>query len=67
MSSIIPKELRTLAKLAEQQGWEITKTSGGHFRWRGPDGALVISGSTLSDHRAVKNMQARLRRGGLRI
>jgi predicted RNA binding protein YcfA (HicA-like mRNA interferase family) len=55
----IKKTARELAK----DGWTGELTNGGHIRWRHPDAIRpIISGSTPSDHRAVRNTQAKMRR-----
>lgn len=60
-------ELRDIVDLAEQAGWEVTGTGGGHLRFSGPDGQVVHHGSTSSDHRAVRNLRSQLRGAGLTI
>lgn len=61
------KDLKEIVKVARKQGWEVTHTRNQHLRFRSPDGALVFSPSTPSDHRAIKNKIADLRRAGLEI
>lgn len=61
----VVKELRPLVRAAIAAGWTVTKTGGGHLRFRSPTGALVFAPSTPSDHRSVKNTAAELRRHGL--
>ena len=46
----------------ETEAWTVTQTKSGHYRWRHPNGALVHSASTPSDHRAWANHLAVLRR-----
>lgn len=60
---------RKLMKLARSQGWEITATRNGHFRWRSPDKSVaqIISSGSPSCSRAHKNLLADLRRGGLGV
>lgn len=48
---------------ATKRGWIATPTSGGHFALTHPDapGEKVICAATPSDHRAIKNTQARIK------
>jgi hypothetical protein len=62
----IPEALRALARAAHRTGWRVTLTGTGHLRWEAPDGTVVITPSTPSDHRSYRNSRARLRRAGLR-
>jgi hypothetical protein len=56
------KELRPLADKYKAKGWTLSLTHGGHIRWLGPRGQVVISSSTPSDWRATKQLAARLKR-----
>ena len=58
------KDFRQLIKQAEEQGWVVTTTNGGHLRWTGPTGRVVFSAFSPSDHRALKNIEKELRVGG---
>jgi hypothetical protein len=51
-----------LIKLAAELGYSAEPTAGGHIRFVHPSGALVHSASTPSDHRALRNARADLRR-----
>lgn len=63
----IPEALRSIADLAAELGWTVTRRRGsGHLAWRSPDGAVVFTPSTPSDYRSSKNSRAQLRRAGLR-
>lgn len=64
-----PKELRNLAKLAKEQGWEFGRTNSGHVKFCSPysDTPPVFYSGTPSDHRSHKNLLAKLRRAGLEI
>jgi hypothetical protein len=62
----IARCFRPLARLAIGSGWQITRTGGGHLRWRSPRGAVFFSSATPSDNRAVANFAAYLRRAGLK-
>jgi len=65
--SALPGVWRELAKKALDQGWSISLTGGDHIRWVSPDGLVVTSSQTPSDHRSVKNTRAQLARGGLKV
>jgi hypothetical protein len=59
------KELKEIVREAERQDWRVETTKKGHLRFYAPDGeTLVTSGGTPSDHRALANLIARLRRHG---
>lgn len=60
------KDVRQLIRAAEAQGWAVSRTRGGHLRWRAPSGALVFTASTPSDWRALANILSYLRRNGLK-
>ena len=61
------KDIRELKAHAESQGWVVTPTKNGHLKWVSPAGAVVISPSTPSDWRSMKNHVAYLRRAGLHV
>ena len=50
------KDLNKIVKTAEKQGWDIKITGGGHLKWTGPEGQIVFSARTPSDHRAIQNI-----------
>ena len=59
------KDYESLFKKAESQGWRISKTKANHFRLRCPSGCgehSITAPSTPSDHRALKNLTARMRK-----
>lgn len=58
-------DFRELAQEARAQGWRVEETRG-HLKWLGPNGGVVISSSTPSDRRAIKNHVALLRRWGFK-
>ena len=50
------KEERELRKLAKQHGFCLVSKRR-HFKWRHTSGAIVITGATISDRRAHKNIE----------
>ena len=54
--------LERLLRQASACGWQVTRTRGGHWRLLRPNGGIVVLSSTPSDRRALRNMQAQLRR-----
>jgi predicted RNA binding protein YcfA (HicA-like mRNA interferase family) len=55
--------LKELLRAAEARGWRVELTRrGGHVRLVHPDGAVVVAAATPSDHRALANLRAQLRR-----
>lgn len=68
MRKITHSELRRIAQSAREAGWTVEFTRNGHLRFLAPDGdGIVVTGSTPSDTRSVKNCVARLRQHGLAI
>lgn len=60
-------DLRILVRRLRRQGWTAEITKGGHRRFTSPEGEVVFGPFSPSDHRAIRNMVARLRRAGARI
>jgi len=59
------KELESLRLRAIEQGWRVERSNGDHYKWYAPDGkTIIVSGSTPSDRRAVKNQRSLMRRAG---
>jgi len=58
-------DMRSLRKKALDQGWRIEPTRNGHERWLSPSGGTVVMSGTPSDHRALRNAVADLKRAGL--
>lgn len=57
------KRLKPLIELAQAEGWQVERTTGGHLKLSKPGLPPIYTGSTCSDHRATRNALARLRRG----
>jgi predicted RNA binding protein YcfA (HicA-like mRNA interferase family) len=55
-------DLAKLLRQASACGWQVTRTRKSHWLLRHPSGAVVVMSSTPSDPRALRNMQAQLRR-----
>lgn len=54
-----------LMERARSQGWRVERTRRNHYKWFAPDGrTILVSGSTTSDHRGIKNQIANMRRAG---
>lgn len=63
-----PKD-KQLAKVMKQlvaQGWKVEQTQGNHWKCTPPavEIAAIVTGGTPSDHKALKNFLASLRRAG---
>ena len=55
-------DLKQVLRQAQAHGWRVQPTRGGHWRLRHPGGGIVVTSSTPSDHRALANFKAQLRR-----
>jgi predicted RNA binding protein YcfA (HicA-like mRNA interferase family) len=61
------KELKDIVKTAEMQGWRVENTKKGHLTFFAPDGInMLTTGGTPSEHRAIANLLASLRRYGFK-
>ena len=57
------KEAKQACRLYRRQGFNVTKTRGGHLRFEHPNMERpVIGSSTPSDRRSIRNLHARIRR-----
>lgn len=61
------KDFRQLLRRCRDLGCEIGVTRGEHIKITCPNGAVVITASTASDWRSIKNLRASLRRNGVRV
>ena len=61
------KELMSLLKLAEIQGWRVSRTNKNHYKLIAPNGKVIFTSSTPSDNRAINNIKRDLRANGLVI
>jgi hypothetical protein len=61
----VPRELQPAFDLALALGWRTEALGSGHLRWVPPEGRFVVTSSTPSDGRGVRNALAMLRRAGL--
>lgn len=65
MSTHALAEFKPVIRALEIQGWRVAKTGQGHYRAAPPnEAAQVVHFGTSSDHRALKNTIAQLRRSG---
>lgn len=60
-------DIKFLTKVAEAQGWTVGLSKGGHMRFTRPDGRIVGTSQTPSDHRSWLNFMTKLRHAGLDI
>ena len=60
------KDLRTLCKKAETQGWVVTQGKT-HLKWLSPEGKPIFTSYSPSDVRAIKNIVSMLRKNGLKL
>lgn len=58
------KELVVIMRQAEEQGFEVVRTNGGHYRWTAPSGRFMFTSQTPSDVRALHRIRSDLRRLG---
>jgi predicted RNA binding protein YcfA (HicA-like mRNA interferase family) len=58
----LKRDLARLLRDAEERGWTVHRTRGGHVRLKHPGGGLVVASSTPSDWREVRNTVARMAR-----
>ena len=58
------KDLKLLLRQAQQQGFMIFSTSNNHICLIAPSGERIIMGQSPSDHRALRNCEARMKRHG---
>ena len=56
------KRLMPLVKFAIGEGWEVSRTSGGHLKFTKSGFTPIFTSTTASDFRSSRNAQARLRR-----
>lgn len=62
----IHKDLRPLVKELRKRGYTIAQTRGNHYGVYAASGTLLqVFAATASDHRAIKNLRADLRRKGM--
>jgi len=59
------KDMRALVRIAEQSGWLVRRTKRGHYQWLPPQGRVIVTAGTPSDHRAMSNIKSMLRKEGL--
>jgi hypothetical protein len=61
------KDMNALVNAAEKQGWTVTYTGSGHYKFKSPSGAVVFTSSTPGRSRSLTNTKALLKRKGLDI
>jgi hypothetical protein len=56
------KAIQELKKQAEAQGWVVTYTKAGHYKWLAPNNnGMVICSSTPSDYHTINLLKRDLR------
>nr|WP_297354088.1 type II toxin-antitoxin system HicA family toxin [uncultured Caldimonas sp.] len=58
------KRLRPLIEYALSEGWEVSRTAGGHLKFVKPGMPPIYTSSTPRDQRSVLNARARFSRAG---
>jgi hypothetical protein len=61
----IPKDLRPIVKVCRRQGLSIAFTTKNHLQILRDGQIIATHGGSPSDHRAIKNFRADLRRAGV--
>ena len=56
------RDLQVFLYGMERQGWNISRTNGGHIKIKHPDYGFVICSSTASDGRSLDNLRRDIRR-----
>lgn len=56
------QRLRPLIEYALSEGWEVSRTAGGHLKLVKPGMPPIYTGSTTSDRRSVLSARTRLER-----
>lgn len=56
------EDIKDLKRQAEKDGWVVTLTNGGHWRWQSPRGVVFFSAQTPGDYRVIKKIKVRLRK-----
>ncbi|QNM96761.1 hypothetical protein [Chitinimonas koreensis] len=56
------KRLLPLIEYAVKEGWEVSRTPGGHLKFVKAGLPPIYTSSTASDHRATRNARAQLAR-----
>lgn len=56
------KDVQQLIRKAENNGWDVALTNGGHYRWQHPSGQFFFSAATPSYKRAIKKIKAQIRK-----
>ncbi len=64
---MVKMDVKKILRAAKAQGWRIERTRKGHLRLVPPDpkAPMVIGSGNPSDHRAIRNLLAQMKRSGL--
>lgn len=60
------KDVKQLLQKAAEQGFEWSRSKGGHVRVKCPDGTLIFDTMTHLDPRGFRNFRQRMRRAGFK-
>lgn len=60
-------EMRDLVEFAQNLGYSVEKSKGGHIKFVQPGVDPTFTSATPSDHRSWKNCRARLRRAVVNV
>lgn len=64
----VPRHLREIERVVVAQGWALTETNSGHFKFYPvAGGEPIFCSKTPSEYRATRNLVAKLRSAGLDI
>lgn len=58
-------DLDQILREAEKQGCRIEQSKGNHWKIFVPNGSIIVTASTPSDYRSLRNTRARLRKAGI--
>ncbi|WP_430446189.1 MAG: type II toxin-antitoxin system HicA family toxin [Pseudomonas piscis] len=58
----VHERLRHLVEFAISNGWAVSRSAGGHLRFKKTGCSDIYTSATPGDHRSERNARARLRR-----
>jgi hypothetical protein len=60
-------DLHALARALRKQGWDVSRTNGGHILWMSPTGDRIYGASTSGGGRGDRNLKAQLKKAGAKL